>query len=74
MQLDGSNTLAKQSGEAVGYQGRKKAKTTNALFLDDNNNMPLVMSEPQAGNHNDVYAIQVLWSRCVLYYKRQVFR
>jgi transposase len=36
MQLDGSHTLAKNGGEHIGYQGRKAAKTTNALFLSDN--------------------------------------
>ena len=28
VQLDGSHTPAKNGGEAVGYQGRKKARTT----------------------------------------------
>jgi len=60
LQLDGSHTLAKQGGEAIGYQGRKKAKTTNALFFTDKQGQPLVMAEPQAGNHNDVYEITFL--------------
>ena len=63
VQLDGSHTVAKQGGEAVGYQGRKKAKTTNALFFTDKNGLPLMMSEPQAGNHNDVYEIKVLFKQ-----------
>ena len=33
VQLDGSHTPAKNGGAAVGYQGRKKARTTTALFL-----------------------------------------
>ena len=68
MQLDGSHTIAKQGGEAVGYQKRKKAKTTNALFFTDKNGLPLVMSEPQAGNHNDVYEIKALFEQmcCLL--------
>ena len=36
VQLDGRHTPAKNGGEAVGYQGRKKARTTTALFLADN--------------------------------------
>jgi len=32
----GSHTLAKRGGEALAYQGRKAAKTTNLLFLADN--------------------------------------
>jgi transposase len=63
MQLDGSHTIARQGGEAVGYQGRKKAKTTNALFLTDKNGQPLAMAEPQAGNHNDVYQIRLLFEQ-----------
>ncbi len=63
MQLDGSHTIAKQGGEAVGYQGRKKAHTTNALFFTDKQGLPLMMSEPQAGNHNDVYEIRTLFEQ-----------
>jgi transposase len=35
-QTDGSQTLAKNGGEAVGYQQGKAAETTNSLFLADN--------------------------------------
>ena len=63
MQLDGSHTLAKQGGEAIGYQARKKAKTTNALFFTDKQGQPLVMAEPQSGNHNDVYEIRSLFEQ-----------
>ncbi len=31
LNLDGSHALAKKGGEAVAYQGRKKAKTSNVL-------------------------------------------
>jgi transposase len=67
LQLDGSHTIAKEGGEAVGYQGRKKAKTTNALFFADKNGLPLVISEPQAGNHNDMHEIRTLFDQmCTL--------
>lgn len=33
--LDGSHTAALRGGEEVEYQGRKKRKTTNALYLTD---------------------------------------
>ena len=36
VQLDGSHTRSRMGGEAVGYQGRKKSKTTNSVFLCDN--------------------------------------
>jgi transposase len=32
IEFDGSHTPAKNGGDAVGYQGRKAANTTNALF------------------------------------------
>ena len=58
IQLDGSHTPAKRGGEAVAYQGRKKSKTTNALFLTDKIGIPIAMSDPIAGNHNDLFEIE----------------
>ncbi|VAW12012.1 Mobile element protein [hydrothermal vent metagenome] len=57
--LDGSHTTAIRGGEQVEYQGRKKRKTTNALYLTDRQGLPLAMSEPVPGNHNDLYEIEV---------------
>ena len=57
--LDGSHTPAIRGGEQVEYQGRKKRRTTNALYLTDRQGLPLSMSEPVAGNHNDIYDIEV---------------
>ena len=57
--LDGSHTPAIRGGECVEYQGRKKGKTTNALYLTDRQGIPLAMSEPAPGNHNDLFDIQV---------------
>jgi transposase len=57
--LDGSHTPAIRGGIAVEYQGRKKRKTTNALYLTDRQGIPLAMSEPVAGNHNDLHEIEV---------------
>lgn len=57
--LDGSHTPAIRGGEQVEYQGRKKRKTTNALYLTDRQGLPLAISEPLAGNHNDLYEIEV---------------
>lgn len=56
--LDGSHTQVKRGGEAVGYQGRKKAKTTNMLFLTDKQGLPLACSDPIAGNHNDLFEVE----------------
>ena len=67
MQLDGSQTPCKKQGENIGYQGRKKGRTTNALFLSDKEGQPLAMATPQAGNHNDLYQIQQLFEEmCTL--------
>ncbi len=57
--LDGSHTPAIRGGQGVAYQGRKKKKTTNSLYLTDRQGLPLAMSEPVAGNHNDLYDIEV---------------
>ena len=62
VQLDGSHTPAKRGGAAVGYQGRKAAKTTNSLFLCDNSGQMLTVSEAQCGEHNDLYDINRLFS------------
>ena len=57
--LDGSHTPALRGGAEVEYQGRKKRKTTNALYLTDRQGLPLAMSEPQSGHHNDLHNIEV---------------
>ena len=63
IQFDGSHTPAKRGGEAVGYQTRKKSKTTNALFLTDKQGIPLAMSAPIEGNHNDLFKIEVFFTK-----------
>ncbi|MBD5374928.1 MAG: transposase [Bacteroides sp.] len=56
--IDGSHTLAIRGGESVEYQGRKKRKTTNSIYFTDRQGLPLAMSEPQKGNHTDLYEIK----------------
>ena len=56
--LDGSHTAALRGGEEVGYQGRKKRKTTNALYLTDRQGLPVAMSSPKSGEHHDVHDIE----------------
>ena len=55
VQLDGRHTLAKNGGAATGYQGRKAGRTTNAMFLADDQDLPLAMATPQAGNQHDTF-------------------
>jgi transposase len=61
IQLDGSHTPAKNGGDAVGYQGRKSCKTTNTLFICDNQGVMLALSEPQEGQHHDLFQIKTLF-------------
>lgn len=58
LNLDGSHSLAKRGGEKVAYQGRKKAKTTNQLFITDRNGLIICCSQPESGNHHDIYEIK----------------
>lgn len=58
IQLDGSHTPAKRGGQAVAYQGRKKCKTTNMLFMSDNQGVPIACGDPVSGNHNDAYNVE----------------
>ena len=58
VQLDGSHTRCRQKGESTGYQARKKAVTTNSIFLCDNKGQMIAMGSPKAGNHNDLYEIE----------------
>ncbi len=58
IQLDGSQSLAKRGGEAVGQQFRRKGTTCNMLFLCDNNGIPLSCSDVIPGNHHHVYDVE----------------
>lgn len=61
IEVDGSHTPAKNGGDAVGFQGRKAAKTTNALFMADSQGVMLTMSTPQEGQHHDLFQLQALF-------------
>ena len=58
VQRDGSHTLAKNGGAAIGYQGCKAGWTTNALFLADSQGLPLAVATPQAGNQHDTFELE----------------
>lgn len=62
VELGGSHTTALRVGECCGYQVRKKGKTTNAIYITDNQGIPLAMSTPVSGSHNDVYNISEVLS------------
>ncbi|MBD3906062.1 transposase [Chryseobacterium sp. Ch-15] len=61
--LDASHTSALRGGEEVAYQGRKKRKTSTALYFTDRQGLPLAMSDPIAGNHNDGYHIEIYFDQ-----------
>ena len=63
IQLDGSHTPVKRGGEAVGYQCRKKSKITNGLFLTDKQGIPLALSAPIEGNHNDLFKLDFFFTK-----------
>ena len=45
-------------GESVGYQGRKSSKTSNCIFLCDNQGQMLSLGDPMSGEHHDLYNIE----------------
>lgn len=57
--VDGSHTKALRGGEQVEFQTRKMSKTTNALYLTDNQGIPIAISSSMAGNHHDLYQIDI---------------
>ncbi len=57
LNLDGTHSYVKKSCESVGYQYRKKGKTSNVLIMTDGRGIPLAIGGIQSGNHNDLYHI-----------------
>jgi transposase len=57
LNLDGSHSYVKKSGESVGYQHREKGKTSNVLVMTDGCGIPIAIGEIQSGNHNDLTQI-----------------
>jgi len=72
--LDGSQTIAKRGGEEVSYQGRKKAKTTNILFLTDKSGLIVGFSQPISGKHNDQYEIEQKLDQAFAWLKQSKIR
>jgi hypothetical protein len=56
--IDGTHTIAKKGGEAVDYQGRKKANTSNIFLITDRNGNVISFMPVLAGNHNDAYDLE----------------
>ena len=56
--FDGTHTPCKKGGEQVAYQHRKKAKTSNQLWLTDQQGLPVSFCNIQSGNHHDLFQIK----------------
>lgn len=65
VQLDGSHTRVRLGGESIGYQGRKKSKTSNIIFLCDNQGQMLAMSSVKSGSHHDLFEIEDAFSEII---------
>lgn len=63
VQLDGSQTICRNGGEAMGYQSRKPAMSCNSLFLADNQGLLLACSCPLAGQHHDLFQIRQVFTQ-----------
>ena len=57
LNLDGTHSYVKKACESIGYQYRKKGKTSNVLIMTDGRGIPISISTVQSGNHNDLYEI-----------------
>lgn len=57
LNLAGKHSLVKKSGEAIGYQHRKKGRTSNTLIMTDGWGIPIAVGDIISGNHNDLYEI-----------------
>jgi len=71
LNLDGSHTVAKKGGEAVAYQGRKRAKTSNILPIADGHGYIVSTTDIVAGGHNDAYNLKVNLQTAFKKMKRQ---
>lgn len=63
--LDGTHTIAKKGGEAVDYQNRKKAKTSNIFPATDRNGNVIAFMPVLPGNHNDCYNLEARFKELV---------
>lgn len=56
--FDGTHSRVIRGGKVVGYQRRRRSKTTNTLWLVDRKGLVVSYLPPMAGNHNDLYDIE----------------
>ena len=56
--MDGTHTPAKRGRECTAYQGRKKSKTSNTIWLTDRQGNVVGFLPPVSGNHNDLFELE----------------
>ncbi|WKN44230.1 transposase [Tunicatimonas pelagia] len=61
--LDGTaatvaHTPVKSGGQQVGYQRRKKARTSNTIWITDRQGKVVGFLPPVSGNHNDLFKLE----------------
>ncbi|MDF9799715.1 transposase [Catalinimonas alkaloidigena] len=56
--LDGTHTPVKRGGSHVGYQGWKKTRTTNTIWMTDRAGKVVGFLPPVSGNHHDLYELE----------------
>jgi transposase len=65
LNLDGTQSLAKRSGDAIAYQHRKKGRTSNVLVMTDGRGIPIALGDIVSGNHNDLFDVVPQLSKMV---------
>lgn len=56
--FDGTHSRAMRGGKGIGYQRRRRFKTTNTLWLVDRKGLVVSYLPPMSGHHNDVFDIK----------------
>lgn len=56
--FDGSHNTSLKGGADVSYQGQKKRKTCNSIFVTDNQGFILAVSKSVKGEHHDLFDIE----------------
>lgn len=70
MNLDGSHAIAKKGGDAVAYQARKRAKTSNVLPITDANGYVIASTGIVVGNYHDSFNLKAHLQSAFKFMKR----
>lgn len=65
LNIDGTQSLVKKSAQSVGYQPRKRGRTSNILILTDGKGIPIASGGILKGNHNDLYKVSSQYSAMI---------